>query len=400
MASYLDALTNPPDHLQGWYPGGMTPAQYARSRVTTPTSGTSRYASTRRPTGRSASTSSSPSYRSSRRPGGGPPTRPRRTYPSSTPLADSLRDQMLAASEDYYSDSGNTTLRSTRPEDVDAFIRDNYGQFAGFLNHPEIGGILREAALNDWEPGKLAGRVMGTNWWKTTSAAQRTWQRLTNEDPAEANRLVRQTAATIQNRARSLGISMSSSQIAGMATSSTANGWTDAQTVDMLLEQVNWSNLQSGDLTALRDQVYAIGGDYLVGVNESTARDYAEAIASGEMSEAGVRSAMMKQAKARFGYLAEELDQGMTVKQYFAPIASRIEEELELGSGAVDMLDSKWLSMLERKDEETGKMRAASLHEATQAARRDPRWANTSKAQEQSTNMMQLVSSVFGRSSR
>lgn len=296
-------------------------------------------------------------------------------------------------------DDGTYKLRSTSTEDVNAFIRDNYGQFAGFLNHPEIGSILREAALNDWDPGRLAGKVMGTSWWKNTSAAQRTWQQLNNEDPAEARRLVNQTAADIQNRAKSLGLGMSASQIGGMAATATANGWTDAQTIDMLMKEVNWATLRAGDLTAKRDEVKAIAGDYLVGVSDSTAQSYAEAMASGEMSPAGVKSAMMKQAKARFGYLASELDQGMTVKQYFMPIANKIEQELELGMGSVDLMDSKWLSMMEKRDED-GTMRAATLHEAEQLARRDPRWANTKKAQESSTNLMQMVSSVFGRSSR
>ena len=291
---------------------------------------------------------------------------------------------------------GVTPLRSTRPEDVDAYIRENYGQMAGFLDHPEIGKILREAAINEFDYGKLYGRIVKTDWWQSTSAAQRTWQQLANEDPAEARRLVSQTAATMNNRARSLGLNLSPSQIGGMATQSTINGWTDAQTVDSLISQVNWATLKAGDLTALRDQVKEIAGDYLVGVSPGTAQNYAMSMASGEMSPEGVRSAMVKQAKARFGYLSSELDQGMTVKQYFAPVANRIESELELGAGSVDMMDSKWLSMLERTGED-GKPRAATLHEASQAARKDSRWANTQKAQEQTTDMMASIGKIFGR---
>lgn len=289
-----------------------------------------------------------------------------------------------------------TPLRSTSREDVDAYIRENYGQMAGFINHPEIGKILREAALGEFDYGKLYGRVVATDWWKNTSAAQRTWQQLASEDPAEARRLVNQTAATMNNRAKSLGLSLSASQIGGMATTSTINGWTDAETIDQLMQQVNWATLKAGDLTALRDQVKEIAGDYLVGVSESTAQDYAAAMASGEMSPQGVKSAMLKQAKARFGYIADELDQGMTVKQYFAPVANRIENELELGAGSVNMMDSKWLAMLETQGED-GKPRAATLHEATQLARRDSRWANTKKAQESTTSMMSTIGKVFGR---
>lgn len=372
MGSLID-WGNPPDHLGGTYEGAPGPGTSIRPRT------------------RVRTTQSPGVYEDHIRPQYGMTAQP--TYPNQTPLADSLAAQMLAQQT-------TTGPRSAAPEDVDAWVRDNYGQFAGFLGHPEIGPILREAAINGYDPGKLAGKVMATSWWKNTSAAQRTWTRLTNEDPAEARRMVNQTAANMQNRARSLGIPMSASQIGAMATNATSNGWTDAQTIDQMLEQVNWATLKAGDLTAKRDDVRRIAGDYLVGVDENTARNYAEAMASGEMSPEGVRSAMATQAKARFGYLSSEIDQGMSVKQYFMPIANRIEQELELGSGSVDLMDSKWLSMIERKDETTGEMRAATLHEAEQLARRDPRWTNTKKAQESSTNMMQMISSVFGRSSR
>lgn len=291
---------------------------------------------------------------------------------------------------------GDNKLRSNRPEDVDAFIRENYGQMAGFLDIPEIGRELRAAALAGEDYGRLYGRIIKTNWWQNTSAAQRTWQRLANEDPAEARRLVAETAANINNRARSLGLNLSASQIGGMATQATVNGWTDAQTIDSLMSQINWATLQAGDLTAYRDQIREIAGDYLVGVSAETAQNYAQSMASGEMSLQGVKSAMIKQAKGRFGYLASELDQGMTVKQYFEPVANRIEQELELGTGSVDMMDSKWLSMLEIQGED-GKPRAATLHEATQLARMDSRWANTQKAQESTTNMMSTIGKVFGR---
>ena len=276
------------------------------------------------------------------------------------------------------------------------YINSHYGYFAGYMNNPEIKGILLEAARWQWDEGKLYARMTQTGWWQSTSAAQRTWQKLQNEDPAEARRLVGQTAATIQNRARSLGLPMSGGQIAGLAATATANGWTDAQTIDNLVGQVNWNTLEGGDLTAARDQVKAIGGDYLVGVSDETAQGYAAKIASGEMTAAGVQSIMLKQAKARFGWMSEELDQGATVKDFFAPIRDVIARELELATEDVDMMDSKWLSLMEVKGDD-GKMRAASMNEAMLAARQKPEWSRTNKSQELTANMSSMIGNLFGR---
>lgn len=286
--------------------------------------------------------------------------------------------------------------RSARPEDVDAWIRANYGYMAGFLDHPEVGPILREAALAGWDEHRLYGRVSQTQWWRTTSAAQRTWQALMYEDPAEAQRQVAETAAMVNNRARSLGLPMSSGQIAGIAAQATANGWSDAQVIDSLVSQINWATIEAGDLTALRDDVKAVAGDYLVGVNESTAQNYAARIASGELTIQGVQSAMREQAKARFGYIADQLDQGITVKDYFRPIRDVIANELEVTAEEIDLTDSRWLKMVENRDEK-GQLRAATMNEAMLAARKTPEWASTRKAQESTTKAITQIAQVFGR---
>lgn len=288
-----------------------------------------------------------------------------------------------------------TGPQSAAPGEVDRYIRANYGYFAMFLDNPEIGPILRQAALEGWDVSKLQGAVYATNWWQNTDAANRTWQNLVNQDPAEARRLVNQSAATIQNRAKSLGLNLGSGQISSLATLATRNGWTDAQTVDYMLQQVNWANLEAGDLKALYDDVTAMAGDYLVNLSEGTAQQYAERIASGELSMEGVRSALVRQAKARFGWMESQLDQGITVKQYFAPVRDTIARELEVSAESIDMMDPKWLGIMETKDKD-GNLGPASLYEAQMAARKDPRWARTRNAQEMTTNVVGMISDVFG----
>lgn len=281
-------------------------------------------------------------------------------------------------------------------KDVDKFVRENYGQLAWALDDDEIGPILRRAAQEEWDPIKLFGAIQGTNWWRNTSAAARTWDQLLNEDPAEAARLVNQAAATVQNRARSLGIPLGAGQIQSIARSAAQNGWTDAQVVDQVMRQVNWATLEAGDLTALRDDVKSVASSYLVGVSDATAQQYAARIASGEMTMQGVRSAMVKQAKSRFSWMSSELDQGITVRDYLQPVRDTIARELEIAPDAVDLTDGKWLGMVEVPDEKGG-MRAATLNEAMLAARRRPEWAATRNAQETTTNMIGMIADVFGR---
>lgn len=272
-----------------------------------------------------------------------------------------------------------------------------YGYLANFLDHPEVGHIIRNAAENGHGLHELKGALHGTSWWQNTDAANRTWQLLVNEDPAEAARLSAETAATIQNRARTLGLSLSASEIKSLAWSATANGWTDEQIIDRLVSGVDFAKLEGGELQAGVDDVKALAGQFLVDVSDRTAQQYATRMASGELTLAGVAATFQRQAKQRFSWMGDMIDQGVTPSDYFAPMKSRIASELEVTEDSINLMDPKWMGLMERKDDKTGETRGATLYEATLAAREDPQWQSTQGAQEMAVRASSFLSGVFGR---
>lgn len=274
-----------------------------------------------------------------------------------------------------------------------------YGYAAAFLDHPEVGPILRKAAASGWGEAELYGAITQTGWWKASSDNARSWEMLVNEDPATASRIAAEAAAAIQNKARTLGIPMSRDQITHLARTAAQHGWTEDQVLDRLVGQVNWAGLEGGDLTHARDRVKAIAGDFLVNVSDATAQNYAARIASGEMSEDGVKSIMQKQAKARFSWMADEIDQGISPSMYLDPIRMTIAQELEMAPEAVNLMDGKWMGMIEVPDDKTGQLRAATVREAQLSARKDARWADTSNAQSAVARTVQFVQQAMGRRS-
>ena len=273
-----------------------------------------------------------------------------------------------------------------------------YGYAAAFLEHPEVGPILRTAARRGWGEEELYGAISQTTWWKNTSDNARSWEMLVNEDPATASRVAAELAATIQNRARTLGVTMSGDQITSLARTAAQNGWTEDQVIDRLVAQASWSTLAAGDLTANRDKVKAMASEYLVNVSDATAQQYAARMASGEMSEDGVRSAFQRQARSRFAWMADDIDQGVTPSMYLDPIKQTIAAELEVAPDEVNLMDGEYLGMVEVPGED-GKMRAATIREAQLSARKDPRWKNTSRAQAQISRTASFIQEAMGRRS-
>lgn len=288
-------------------------------------------------------------------------------------------------------------MRYASDEDLEAYVRDNYGFMGGFLDIPEVRSVLLNAARNKWEPGKIQGALYNTAWWKNTNASQREWARLLSEDPASARQQLQAQSAIVNDRAKSLGIHLSPAQINNMASMIQQNGWTTEQYIDNLIAQVDWSSIQGGELTANVDHIKEIAGQYLISISDTTARNYSTRIAAGELTEDGVRSIMQEQAKGRFGWMASQIDQGVTVADYLAPVRDTIARELEVTSDEINLMDPKWLSLVEVRDEK-GEMRAATMNEAMLSARKQSGYAKTRGAQEMATSMMSQIGQIFGRS--
>ena len=277
------------------------------------------------------------------------------------------------------------------------YIADNYPGMIGFFNaNPELRGVLTEAAKWGWTPGKLQAEVQATKWYRATSASARDFEILQSSDPAEAQARVAAVGASIQNSARTMGLGLSGQQIAGMAWTATKNGWTDAQTIDALLKNLDWSTVQAGSLLANVDDIKAIAGDYLVDVSDHTAQQYSARIASGELTLEGVRAVLQRQARARFSWMADEIDAGVAPSDYFAPVRDVLARTLEVAPESINLMDPKWLGLVEVKDDETGKMRAATLNEAMLAGRRESNWVDTQQATEMSAGLMQMLKGAFG----
>lgn len=281
--------------------------------------------------------------------------------------------------------------------DLEAYVRKTYGYMAGFLDIPEVRNVLLNAARLGWGSEELYGALSATTWWKTTSASARQWQQLLSEDPASAQAQAAANAASISDLAKTHGLNLSGAQIGQLAVSAAQYGWSNDQTLDAILKNVTWGQLEGGSITADADKVKAIAGRFMVNLGDQTAQDWALRIAKGELTEEGVTSILQQQAKSRWSYMSDLIDQGVAPADYFAPVRDTIANTLEIGSDQVDMLSPQYLKMLEVRDPKSGELRAATLNEAMLSARRDPRWAGTRNAQDLTASAISGLQAAFGR---
>lgn len=201
-------------------------------------------------------------------------------------------------------------------------------------------------------------------------------------------------AAEVRNRAGLLGITFTDEEINAVAKAAVDNKWSAAQLDDYLVPAAKNTN-NAGEITVSVQQVQELAARQLLSVSDATAREWAARISSGEMTLEGVNSLLMSQAKLRYSWAADTIQQGISMRDLMLPARDRLANELEMNAEDIDLMDPKWLGMLQTTDD-AGTTRAATDSEIVVRARQDPAWMNTRAATNTAANMVTMIRDYFG----
>jgi len=203
-------------------------------------------------------------------------------------------------------------------------------------------------------------------------------------------------AAAIKNESDTLGLSLNDQQIKGIASVVIAEKWSPEQLTDYLTNGLDYTKLRAGTLTGGVDEIKAMASDQLLTLSDASARDYSTRVASGEMDKQGLAALFQEQAKKDYSWAAPALDKGISMRSYLMPTRDKIAGYLEKPPESVDMMDPKWLSMMQTTDAKSGLIRAATGSEVLRNARSHPDFAKTNAAQQMTTSAAQAIRSFMG----
>ena len=151
----------------------------------------------------------------------------------------------------------------------------------------------------------------------------------------------------------------------------------------------------AGSITAGVDAIKKMASDQVLSISDATAREWSAKLASGETTIDGVRSMLQAQATARYAWAAPQIAQGVTVRDLLLPSRDRIAQELEMNAEQIDLMDSKWLSMVQTTDDK-GNTRAATDSEVVMRVRKQPEWTNTRSAAATMSGVTSMLRDYFG----
>lgn len=271
-----------------------------------------------------------------------------------------------------------------------------YGYLGWFVDHPEVGPIILQAAQEGWDQSRLLGALSKTTWWQTTSESARQWDALTAQDGATAERRIDETALSIALEATRLGVKINNDRLGEIATAANRFGWNPEEIRLAIAAEMQWSPDAAGQGTVgkLIGDVRAAAAEYLIGIDDRQAWTWARRIAAGGADIEAARVQFAQLAKSRFPYLADEIDSGVTPAMFFTEYRNKIAEELETSPDAVDLMGKEWTPVLSFPGKEGP--RPMTIPEAQRYARTRPEWGQTQGAWETLSQTGGAMLELFG----
>lgn len=283
---------------------------------------------------------------------------------------------------------------------LERLIRTRYPDYAFLLNNPEIRGILLRAVHPDTEMDEqtFASAIRGTNWWRTTNAAQREYATLQSLNPGELERRVQEKTFHAQRIAARIGATQTEAQLRSHANHALYMGWSDDELTDYLFNFVPGQGEGGGATYATVQQIRQMAKDYMVTATPEVLSQ-AVAVTRGTTSPEAIQRQLATMAKAKFAgnqQLAELIDAGITPSAFFSEHKRLIANELEMDEDAVDLSASDWMPVISHAD--GGAVRPMTLSETRKLVRSDAKygWENTRTGRATITEMAQGLLQQMG----
>lgn len=283
----------------------------------------------------------------------------------------------------------------------DADVLARYPQLGGFLNHPEIGPVLRDAAANGWGAQELQGAIFKTDWYKTTWADFRQLELLKSTDPAEYAKVQQEAQFSISTLLRDLGVdgNRQPDLVRILSNDWLRHGrddWYLYQRIGDVLERKPELMSERGSIAAKKAEYRKLAADYMLDYGEGTLTKLAVNEWMNRDKRETIENRFRQEAIKRYAHLEDMLTRGLSVRQAMQPQTTAVARVLEMNPEAIDLTQPRWRVLMEMKDPNDGKLRAMTTSEADRWARNQEEFKYTKNARDEVYDVSMQILQAMG----
>lgn len=302
-------------------------------------------------------------------------------------------------------DADEITPDST-PEEVEAYIAENYPDVAPFLENEAIKWILYDAAINERDATEIMAAIRQTEYWQTHGPESRAFDALLAEDPLAARQTVDDERVRIRNLMSRNDVELTTGEEDMLIMASIRGGWSDQELNSWLAGNLRARRAAPGE-QGLGGEVEldaadlgAIAASYFVPLAKADLGDWALKIMDGSETMDSFTAYVMDMSRGRFSNDQDVLgaiDRGISPDRFFSPIRNEIANVLEMNPESVDLFgDPRFSAVTQFFDPEAKMRRSMTLYETRQWARNQDEYKHTDQYQQQDASMTDALLRTFG----
>ena len=306
-----------------------------------------------------------------------------------------LTPEFVTAFNNMSSEQRNIWVEDARRK----LMASEFGWAASFLDDAELGPLLRQAAGPPaWSQEKFTRELRKTNWWRTRTANQRTWDQGVALDPATFNQRINTQKQGIREVAAGLNLVLTDEQLTTLATESLRSGWDADTTINAIANEGVKGEAFGTDIRfgMTGRSVRQLASEFAIPLSSAAADDWAQKLATGSITQTDYENWLRGQAKSLYPSLANDIDRGVTVKSLTDPYMQIAASTLGINAAEINFADPKWNAALNFDD---GKgRRAMTLYEWGRHLRTEEQYGydRTPQARDKAYSMVDRLGRMFG----
>lgn len=245
--------------------------------------------------------------------------------------------------------------------------------------------------------------IMGSEWWQSNNQYARAAFKLQKTDPAAYASAIEDSVKAVKTQIEGMGIAVDPATITMLAEKRITDGWNNPDREYKLLEAINASSggsvtpteKPSGDLRTYAMQLRNTASANGLTFTDNYYNDIAKSAVMGLTDIADAEADIREQAASFWPSYSDKIRAGYNVRDLASSYLYTMGTELEIDPQSIDLNDQYIRGALTGVDDK-GNFKPKSLWEFQQSLREDPRWMNTTKAQNQVASTASRVMEMFG----
>jgi hypothetical protein len=280
-----------------------------------------------------------------------------------------------------------------------------YGFTQRFLNAvPELKKLVASAVAEGLEDDLFLEKLKATSWWRRLTDAQRRYQVLQYDNPREIQSQVLRQISVIERMLGSMGMRTSRAYTVQLARESVRSGWTEAEVRFAVGQRYGRGGaapgigLGTGLVGQANTAIDKLYGDYGMKVTAATRTSMIRNVLSGTLTVADYTQFVRDRAAAQYTAVADQINQGFTVRQIVDPYLQAAAEELGVNPATIDISNAMWSAPLQHRDKAGAAPREMTMDEWTAKLRTDTRygWDKSQNAQRAAATFAGQLMGVMG----